>query len=205
MAVGRRWRSVWARGYRADRRDEMSRARFDNVLATGVVACWLLMVTCYTLAEMHWLRGAMAGMAGTYAREIDPRSAPTIESNAWNTVRSAFDDTRHFVWCGIGFAVLAVLGGVVAALRTYRDWRSWHWLTFVVFAPVTGAVWFAIGRLLYGTGRSSIWIPVTCGSVLACALDLRRSRSAGAGRIVAWSVLAIGAVAGIVFAVASPN
>ena len=147
----------------------MSRARFGNVLATGVVACWLLMVTCYTLAEMHWLRGAMAGMAGTYAREIDPRSAPTIESNAWNTVRSAFDDTRHFVWCAIGFAVLAVLGGVVAALRTYRDWRSWHWLTLVVFAPVTGAVWFAIGRLLYGTGRSSIWNstpmvrPQSCG------------------------------------------
>ena len=183
----------------------MSRARFDNVLATGVVACWLLMVTCYTLAETHWFRGAMAGMAGTYAREIDPSSAPRVESDAWNAVRSAADDTRHFVWCGNGFALLAVLGGVAAALRTYRDWRSWHWLTFVVFVPVTEAVWFAIGRLLYGTGRSNIWIPVTCGAVLACALDLRRSRSAGPGRIVAWSVLAMGAVAGIVFAVASPD
>ena len=140
----------------------MSRARFDNVLATGVVACWLLMVTCYTLAEMHWFRGAMAGMAGAYAREIDPLSAPRVESNAWNTVRSASYDSRHFVWGGIGFAVLAVIGAVAAALRTYRDWRSWHWLTFLVFAPVTGAAWFAIGRLLYGTGRSSIWIPVTC-------------------------------------------
>ena len=63
----------------------------------------------------------------------------------------------------------------------------------------------AIGRLLYGTGRSSIWIPVACGSVLACALDLRRLRSAGPGRLVAWSVLSIAVVAGIVFAVAPPD
>ena len=96
----------------------MSRARFDNVLAAGVVACWLLTVMCYTLAETHWLRGAMAGMAGTYAREIDPLSAQSVEWDAWNTARSASGDTQHFVWSGIGFAALAVIGGATAALRT---------------------------------------------------------------------------------------
>jgi len=194
-----------ARGYWPGRRHQMSRSRFDAVLAIGVVACWILMVTCYTLAEMHWFHGAVAGMAGAYAREIDPLSAPRVESRAWNTLGSALEDSRRLVWGGIGFAALAVVGTVAAALRTYRDWRDWHWLTFVVFAPVTGAAWFAIGRLLYGTGRSSVWIPVAFVSALACALDLRRSGSAGPGRIVAWSVLAIAAVAGVVFAVASPE
>ena len=184
----------------------VSRARFDNVLAAAVVACWLLMVTCYTLAEMGWFSGALSGMAGAYAREIDPSSAPEVESSAWKAGRSALSDSRRLVRGGIGFAVVAVIGAVVAALRCYRDWRRWHWLTFVVFVPVTGALWFAIGRLLYGTGRSDIWIPVACVSALACALDLRRLRSAGGpGRIVAWSVLAIAAFAGIVFAVASPS
>lgn len=183
----------------------MSRARFNDVLEAGVVACWLLMVTCYTLAEVHWFRGAVAGMAGAYAREIDPLTAPGVGSSAWSTVRSASNNSRLLVRGGIGFAVLVVIGAVAIALRTYRDWRCWPWLTFVVFAPVTGAAWFAIGRVLYGTARSSIWIPVACGSVLACAIDLRRTRSAGPGRIVTWSVLAIAALAGIVFAVASPT
>jgi hypothetical protein len=66
------------------------------------------------------------------------------------------------------------------------------------------SAWFAIGTQLYGTGRSSIWIAVACGSALACGFDLRRSRSAGPGRIVACSVLAIAAVADVVFAIASP-
>jgi hypothetical protein len=180
----------------------MTRSRFDGVLAAGVVACWLLMLTSYTFAEMHWFRGARAGMVGAYAREIDPVSAPEVESSAWNTARNALEDSRHLVWAGFAFAGLAIIGSAAAALRTYRDWRSWHWLTFAVFAPVTGAAWFAIGRLLYGTGRSGVWIPVAAGAVLACALDLRRSGSAGPGRFVAWSVLAIAAVASIVFAVA---
>jgi len=180
----------------------MSHARFNDVLEASVVACWLLMATCFTLAEMHWFRGAVAGMAGAYAREIDPLTAPGVESSAWNAVRSAGTNSRFLVRGGIGFAVLTVIAAVAVALRTYRDWRRWPWLTVVMFAPVTGAAWFAVGRLLYGTGRSSLWTPVACGSVLACALDLWRSRSAGPGRIVAWSVLATAALAGIVFAVA---
>jgi hypothetical protein len=83
-----------ARGYRSGRREEMSHARFDDALAAGVVVCWLLMLTCYTLAEMHWFRGAVAGMAGAYAREIDPLTAPGVESSAWNAARRAIDNSR---------------------------------------------------------------------------------------------------------------
>ena len=97
---------------------------------------------------------------------------------------------------------LAFGGTIAAALRTHRNWLTWHWLTFAVSVPVLAASWFAAGRLLYGTGSSNIWIPVSCVAALACAIDLRRTRSTGPGRIVAWSVLAVSLAVVIIFAVA---
>lgn len=142
----------------------------------------------------------MAGMAGAYAREIDPRGAPWVEADAHRVGLTALKDSQVFVRAGIVFLLLALGGTIVAVLRTYRDWRSWHWLTFSVSGPVLAASWFAIGRLLYGTGSSKIWIPVGCAAALACAIDLKRTRSTGPGRIVAWSVLAISVSVVITFA-----
>jgi len=180
----------------------MSRARVDKLLATCVVACVLLAATCYSTAELHWFHGAVAGMAGAYAREIDPQGAPWAEAEAQRTGLAALHDSRRLVREGHAFVLLAIIGTIVAALRTYRDWRSWHWLAFVASGPLLAASWFAVGRLLYGTGSSHIWIPVGCVVALACGIDLRRPRSTGPGRIVAWFVLTISVSVVVIFAAA---
>ena len=180
----------------------MSRGRLDKLLAVCVVACVLLAFACYSIAEARWFRGAMAGMGGAYAREIDPQTAPWVEADARRAGLTALRDTQYFARGGIAFLLLAFGVTTTAALRTYRVWRSWHWLTFGVSGPVLAASWFAAGRLLHGTGRSNIWIPVGCAAALACAIDLRRKRSTGPGRFVAWSVLAVSCSVVIIFAAA---
>ena len=180
----------------------MSRGRLDKLLAVCVVACVLLAFASYNMAELHWLRGAMAGTAGAYAREIDPQGAPWAEADAHRAGLTALRETQYLVTGGVTFLLLALVGTIAAALRTYRDWRSWHWLAFAVSVPALAASWFAVGRLLYGTGSSNIWIPVSCATALASGVDLRRTRSTGPGRIVAWSVLAVSVSAVIIFATA---
>lgn len=180
----------------------MSRGRLDRLLASCVVACVLLAFACYGIAEAHWFRGAMAGMGGAYAREIDPQGAPWAEADAHRVGLTALRDSQYFARGGLAFLLLAFGGTIAAALRTHRYWLTWHWLTFAVSVPVLAASWFAAGRLLYGTGSSNIWIPVSCVAALACAIDLRRTRSTGPGRIVAWSVLAVSLAVVIIFAVA---
>ena len=174
----------------------------DKLLAAGVVACVLLAATCYGVAELHWFRGAMAGMAGAYAREIDPHGAPWAEAEAQRAGLAALHDSRRLVRGGHALLLLALIGTIVAALRTSRDWRSWHWLTFAASGPLLAASWFAVGRLLYGTGSSHIWIPIGCAAAVACGFDLRRPRSTGPGRIVAWSVLTISVSVVTIFAAA---
>ena len=153
----------------------MSRARVDKLLAAGVVACVLLAATCYGVAELHWFRGAMAGMAGAYAREIDPHGAPWAEAEAQRAGLAALHDSRRLVRGGHALLLLALIGTIVAALRTSRDWRSWHWLTFAASGPLLAASWFAVGRLLYGTGSSHIWIPIGCR---CCRLRVRSETAA---------------------------
>src|SRR5262245_1558962 len=120
----------------------MSRARLNDAIAVSVVACFALALTSFGLAEAYWFQGAMSGMAGAYAREINPARAPWIEAEAQRMGLSALESTRVLVRGGFGLAVLAVIGSIVAALRTYRDWRRWHWLTFAAAVPVIGAAWF---------------------------------------------------------------
>ena len=120
--------------------EEMSCARVDKLLATGVVACVLLAATCYSIAELHWFHGAMAGMAGAYAREIDLQGAPWAEAEAQRTGLAALHDSQHLVREGHAFVLLAIIGTIVAALRTYRDWRSWHWLAFAASGPLLPGV-----------------------------------------------------------------
>jgi hypothetical protein len=181
----------------------MTPARLDKILAVGVVAGFLLAVACFGVAQSEVFRGAMAQMSGLYAREFDPLGASAIEADARRAGLEAFESSRRFDDAGGALLVLAGLATAVAALRTYQDWRSWHWLSFAAFGPALGAAWFASGRWLYNTGSSRIWIPVACATTLACGFDLRRSSSAGPGRIVAWFVLALGVVAGAVLAITS--
>jgi hypothetical protein len=174
--------------------------RVDKLVAICVVASVSLALACYAFAELSWFRGAMAGMAGAYAREIDPQGAPWAEIDAHRAGLTALNDSRNFVVAGRAFLLLALAGTIAAAVRTVRSWRSWHWLTFVVSGPALAASWFAGGRLLFGTGSSTIWIPVACAAAIACAIDLKRTRSIGPGRIVAWSVLAVSVSAACIFA-----
>jgi len=174
--------------------------RVDKLVAACVVAAVSLALACYALAELSWFRGAMAGMGGAYAREIDPRGAPWAERDAQQVGLKALNDGQNFVRAGRGFLLLALAGTIAAAVRTVRDWRSWHWLTFGGAGPALAASWFAGGRLLYGTGSANIWIPVGCAAAIACAIDLKRTRSTGPGRIVAWSVIAVSVSAVCIFA-----
>ena len=88
----------------------MTRGRLDKLLAVCVVACVLLAFACYSIAESRWFRGAMAGMAGAYAREIDPQAAPWAETDARRAGLTALRDSQYFARAGIAFLLLAFGG-----------------------------------------------------------------------------------------------
>jgi hypothetical protein len=181
-----------------------STGRVDKAIAAAVVVCIVLMLACFGLAQKYWFQSALAGSAFAYAREThEPMEARSVEERALRASRMSNDLSERLSQYGSGLGLLAILGTLIAGLRWYREWRRWHWLTFAAAGPCLAAAAFATGRLLLGTGHASTWIPVCCVVVLTCVVDLRRSRSRGPGRIVAWSVLLMAVLAALVF-VASP-
>jgi hypothetical protein len=177
----------------------------DKAIAAAVVICVVLMLASFGFAQKYWFQSALAGSAFTYAREThEPMEARSVEERALRASRTAHDLSARFSQYGSWLGELAILGTLVAGLRSYREWRRWRWLTFAAAGPCLAAAAFAMGRLLLGTGHASTWIPVSCAVIVACVVDLRRPHSTGAGRIVAWSVLIMAVVAALVFAASPP-
>ena len=94
-------------------------------------------------------------------------------------------------------AALSLAGTLVAAWRTRRDVRSWHWLSFLGLGLLAAATVTLLFMSMSGR-RWACLIAFVAGALAASILDLRRGKYGAPGRPVAWVTLLLSLLFGFV-------
>jgi hypothetical protein len=147
-----------------------------------------------TIARSAGTGAAVVIMPSAFGVGPDPLDRHSTREAAWAGMDEWSDRSDLLARTASLLALGAPLCAAVGAWRARRSWRRWPWLTLVAYAPAMVAFAYALGGMYFEARRSWALVATSAVCLVACAIDLRRLRQPGTGRMLAWSLAGVGAV-----------
>ena len=135
--------------------------------------------------------------AGAYGMTWADLPPPAMRAKAHaeaQALRNKADWTERVSFACAGLSLAGIL---VAAWRTRRDVRSWHWLSFLGFGLLAATAVISLGMSLNHPRKVRLTALVAL-ALAATLFDLRRGKYGAPGRLVAWVTLLLSLLFGFV-------
>jgi hypothetical protein len=139
--------------------------------------------------------GPVAGMYGAAAADLHKES-PAERAARFERLRELRAEVKWSVRVSLACAAMVLLGTLHLAWQTRREVLAWHWLSFFGLAVL--AAMAVVGADMGTRDPWRFGLLALDGSALgASVLDLRRHQFGSPGRIVAWAVLSLSVILGL--------
>ena len=127
-------------------------------------------------------------VAGAFGMSWGDFGSPEMRAEARARAKALHEEANRIERVSLACAGLSLAGIFLAAWRTRRDIRSWHWLSFLALGLLLTRFFLANATTWDGPNGLGL-VALLAMALAASVLDLRRGKYGAPGRPVAWVTL----------------